>query len=416
MELEIRQQNSVLRLVSARIPAERVRARLEEAYRQLRQRAHIKGFRPGRAPLELIRRLYGEVVQAEVFEELANEVASALWDQGHRPFGSVRVRAMQLQEDGSLQIEAEFDVKPEFTLADFEGLEVRVPVHTVRSEDVERELEQLRAHRAVLVPKEGPAEEGDYVLLEVQELDPSGLPILGTRQERWEQLDKSRISSGFYEALVGAAVGSERVLEEHAESGLSRRVLVRLKELKAVHIPDWDEALVQELSRGRFADLEELRQDVRAYLERQWERFDRSVERELIRSKLLELHPIPIPPSLVEHILERMLQDRRRRQPNVDPERFRSENRPLAERAAHWQLVREKLIEHYGIAVQEEDFDRYFADLAQRSRLPEEQLRRYYQGLWDDLEAQLLEDKVIALLKSKLKIVPELVEMPTSSS
>lgn len=157
MHLEIREQSPVLRMVRATVPAERLQNRLEEAYRRLRQRAHIRGFRPGRAPLELIRRLYGEAVRSEVYEELANEVASAIWQEGHRPFGSVRIRSIETEENGDLHIEAEFDVKPEFELVDFEGVEVRVPVHAVRSEDVERELEQLRAHRAVLLPREGPA-------------------------------------------------------------------------------------------------------------------------------------------------------------------------------------------------------------------------------------------------------------------
>jgi len=414
MHLEIREQSPVLRMVRATVPAERLQNRLEEAYRRLRQRAHIRGFRPGRAPLELIRRLYGEAVRSEVYEELANEVALAIWQEGHRPFGSVRIRSIETEENGDLHIEAEFDVKPEFELVDFEGVEVRVPVHAVRSEDVERELEQLRAHRAVLLPREGPAGEEDYVLLEVEELDPSGLPLVGTRQERWEYLGSQDMPPALRQALLGAEPGVERVVQEEGPSGQIRQLRIRVKEVKSVQKPDWDEALVQDLSQGRFTTLEELRQDVRAYLEREWERFDRSVERELIRAKLLELHPIPIPPSLVEHMLERMLQDRLRRQPNLDVERFRAESRPAAERAAHWHLVREKLLSHYGIRVEEADFDQYFSDLSRRSGIAEEQLRRYYQGLMDDLEAQLLEDKLIAFLKSKLKIVPELVETPSS--
>src|SRR6516164_6044494 len=196
------------------IPAEDVSKATERVAKEIARVARVPGFRPGKAPVSLIKRRFADDIKGEVLQSLVPEkVEKAVAEQKLNPVSQPQVDKLDFNEGQPLKFRAVFEVLPEFQLGSYRGLDIEMPSMDVIPEDVDKALEETRERAAAFAPVEGrPVENGDFVQLK----------LLGTPAGGGEPLQADSVMCHvgaeetmrpFNENLLGANVGDHKTFE-----------------------------------------------------------------------------------------------------------------------------------------------------------------------------------------------------------
>src|SRR5437899_9490945 len=207
------------------IPAEEVQKAMERVAREFARVARVPGFRPGKAPVTLIRRRFAEDIKSEVLQSLLPErIEQAVTEQKMVPVTRPHVEQVDFAEGGPLKFKATFEVLPDFPLGEYQNLEVEVDALEITDAEVEKSLAEMRERAATFVPVEGrPITDGDYAQIELV-----GTPVGGGEPLRGENvlchIGAEETLGAFSEHLRGAQTGDRS--EEHTSELQSLRQLV----------------------------------------------------------------------------------------------------------------------------------------------------------------------------------------------
>ena len=432
MQTTINKLGPVTYALEIKATAEDMAADLNKALREQRGQTHMKGFRPGKVPLSLVKKLYGKPIAYGVADKLVQEAYEdiVLGSDEHDVLGQPKITTLDYEMDGDLHAVIEFGVRPEIVLQDLSGETIDAMVHEVTDDEVDEEIERLLEGEADVIPLEDePIEDGDFVVFDVQEVDAATrTPLIGKRDEDQQlflddpRLAESPMMSALKAALLGAKAGDTvhyHFEHDQAHGGLVESVEhahffeATVKEAKRRDVPEFDDDFVLEYTNDRVETAEAFRDEVEKQLKDSWERRSRDFLEENIMTRMQELHPVAVPESVVDVYVDSYVEDIKRRNkgqlpPNFSVEAFKDINRADAEKQARWMLIRDKLIDDEALAVTDEDIDAFFEEeAAKEDELTVEQLRQFYQqvGLMDSIEQRLLSRKVMDHLAGQFELV-----------
>ncbi len=153
---------SCRRELELEIPAEEVLKASEKVAKEFAKMARVPGFRPGKAPISLIKRRFAEDIKSEVLQNLVPEtVEKAVAEQKLSPVSQPQVDKLEFNEGQPVKFRASFDVLPEFTLANYKSLEIEMPEMSLTDEDVAKALTEMQQRAAAFTPVEGRAVQND---------------------------------------------------------------------------------------------------------------------------------------------------------------------------------------------------------------------------------------------------------------
>ena len=294
--------------INVEVPFDELKPNFDRAYRKIAQQVRIPGFRPGKAPARVLESRIG---RAPVLDEVVNEAIPAKYMEAVRA-GEVRTlgqpdfEVTKLEDREVLEFTAEVDIRPEIALPDFEGLSVSVDDVEVTDEEVDAELDQLRARFGTLKGVERPAQNGDFVSIdlaatvdgqEVEEASTSGLSY---------EIGSGQLVDGIDDAIIGAGEGETKtfttqlVAGEYA--GRDAEVSVTVQSVKERELPEADDDFAQLAS--EFDTLDELKADLRERLAKM-KKVQQGVQaRDKILDELLEQVEVPLPEKVLEAEVE----------------------------------------------------------------------------------------------------------------
>ena len=352
------------------VPAERVARRMDREYAQLARRTHVRGFRPGKAPRHVLRRLYGKELERRVGVALALEaIAEAVEEHQLQPVTEPEFEPPVPLAGAPLQVEARFQVQPELRDISFEGLAVERPDATVSEEDVEARLQALREANATIQEPEPmrPAREGDLLRVDAEVFVEGEKREELTMREARIDLGNEALLPELKEALLGASPGEEReatvrFADDHGREELrGKEAVFRMKvvELRERVLPDLDDEFAKDVS--DHETLEALREELRRELqERARARADDELLERLL-DKLVEINEVPVPPAMVQREEQRLLQSMLQIAamagiPDLpSPEELHEEVHARAERRAKATVLLSSLAKQEHIEVTDED-------------------------------------------------------------
>lgn len=407
------------------IPREEVEARFQELYQELRQKAQLPGFRPGRAPLTLLKARFGGYVRDQVLEKLLPEAyEKALEEANLKPALEPKVTDVKLEEGEAFVMEMEVETEPEFELDEgYKEIQVEEKSYSPSEEEVERFLERMREQKADLKDREdGVAREGDLVVIDYQvELD--GEPVEGKKGEGMSLiLGRKETVPGFEEGILGHKVGETFSVEvefpeDHYDKDLAGKkgvFVVTLKEVKERILPELNDEFARTMG---FDSLEDLRESVRKDLQAEYDRKAREEMVEQIKEQLLERYQFPLPPSPVEEKTAKRLDDEKFQyrlrgmdpdKANVDWEERRKELEKEVEKEVRFSFILGKIAKAEGIKVEEEELREEVEKVAQRLQRPLEEVAdlMYRSGRLQGLSLDMLKERVIDFLLEKAREAP----------
>jgi len=384
-ELDRRPDHTVQ--ISAHLGPDAVEQERITLLKELRRRVRIPGFRPGRAPLAVVRARLGNEVEEDLEERLARRLwHEVLSDGGIEPISDLRVTRAALDDDGTFRMEGIVDVRPEFELPDpSEATLPEVPVEPTDAE-VEEEIERLAEQQATWEPTEEPAEDGVIAEVrvtgtvrddeEAEDLDLGELTLLVGRETLGNTVDA---------ALQGARPGDVREAEasypeDHPDPRLAGHTVAFRLDVQALRkkvLPEIDDELARSVG---AEDLEDLRKKVRAALEGRKKAERRRTWRRAVLDHLEQnLDPENLPPTIVEAALKdaldgvafnMVMQGIDPGSEGIDWQKIAGEAEPEARKNAMDRLVLEQLAAEWKIPVPEEDVEAYIRQEAARKGVP----------------------------------------------
>ena len=404
------------------IPEAEVQAAVERVAKEFARVARIPGFRPGKAPVALIRRRFADDIKGEVLQSLVPEqIDKAVKDQNLVPITQPHVDKVDFAEKGPLKFRAIFEVLPEVALGAYKDLEVEVDAAQVTDADVEKAIEEVRERAATFVAVEGRAlAEGDYAQLKLV-----GTPAGGGEPLRADSvlchLGGEETLAPFTENLRGAQAGEHRRFEvqypaEYPDAKLAGKGYTYSAEvlgIKEKKVPELNDDFAKQVSEAQT--MEELRGKVREGLEAESEMRQTAAVREGLLRKLTSAHDFPVPEALVQNQMDARLERAVRslaaqgvdpRGINVDWAALRQRQRERAVEDVKAELLLDRIASAETIEVSEEDSEREIARLAERSGESAEAVRASLtkQGSLDRMKSKLRSDKTLDWLRSNARV------------
>lgn len=424
MKIDVDVVSPIQRKIRVELPANKVSEEFFRIYEDLSQHAKIKGFRPGKAPRSVLRRLYGDEVKGKVLVRLVEDsLREVIRERGLQVVSRPEVEANDLEEGLAFAFSAVVEVKPEIEVKDYLGLEAKKVKLSVDDTQVELALRRLQERHAHLEPVEDRdiVEREDFVTLDfVGFID--GKPFQGSKGENYElKVGGGSALPQFEEALIGLKKGEEHTIrvaypEDHSNRQLAGKVVVfsvTVQEIKRRSLPPLDDEFAKDY--GECASLKELRQKIRARLESELKEIQTRDLKEQLLTRLIDVHPFEVPPAMVErqirYFMERA-QSRSGAQGSTSSgvghsaEQVRRELEPHALRQVKSVLLLEKIAALEKIEVPDAEIQQRVEEMARSVGEKGTALRELYRRIdaREDLRFQMVSDRTLDFLLKQAKV------------
>lgn len=311
MHVEVAQTGPCSRTLTIVVPPEKVQEHLDQMYTAATQQVNMKGFRPGKVPRKLIEKRFGPGILHEAKEQIVNRCFNeACRDQQITPVGRANIDSFDKLEvvlGKSLQFSVQFDVRPEFGLKEYRGLEVEAYETGANDQDVDNALKEIANQKRSIKKVDEAAQDGDFVKADLRFLDADGAAV---HERKGVQLN-TRIpvagsdAEAFAKALTGITPGASTELaitfpdnfEKESVRGKPGKVAIAVHEVLRVTPAPIDEAMAKSLD---FESVEALRADLKQRIADEKVRVGKSRQEELCLAQLMDAHSYDLPQSLVE--------------------------------------------------------------------------------------------------------------------
>jgi trigger factor len=422
MQVQVSRISPVVMELAVEVPADAVKSEVEKVYASLQRKARVRGFRPGKAPRQVLAHLYGAQVANDVVSAIVNEtLPKALSEKNVQPVNQPQVQTGKFDQGAAFSYTARFEVQPEIGEVAYEGLELVRPPEVATEEAVNEQLELLRRQHARLEVPDPPraAQKGDVLTIDFTlAVDGKELKDGGGEGVQVE-LGSSQILPELDAALAGSHVDDEVDAEakfptEHSRKELSGKVgkfHVKVKDVKHRVLPALDDEFAKDV--GSFQTLVELRANVHTRLEKMLEDRAQSILAQQIVERLNDKNPLDLPPSLVEQQCKLMelelLQNARRAGQKVGAEDIAKVHEQVhadAEKKVRAGLLMAAIAKKLEVKVGDGDIQKALEELSQETGKNVAKLRAEYNDPQrrQVLIGMILEDKVLDAIESKAKI------------
>ncbi len=419
MEVTVNELSEVSREVEILANAQELQPHFEKAYADYRPKLELKGFRKGKVPLDMVKKLYGDMIEQESLQQIATEFyRQAVIEKELKPIGEPALVDLDYKRGEQATFKIRYDIRPTIVLKEYKKIEIEKIIHTVDDAEIEKEILRLRRANAAfeLVRK---AEDDEHVVTcTVQDLDASGIPLIGRKTDdvRFYLADET-LDQPFREALKQAETGGEysvKFVQQHGDHSHDVHSRLNVKKIEKVVLPEFNDAFVAAITKGKFKTVADFLKDLQKDVEAYWKsKADRQVINS-ITAEIIRRHDFQVPESLVRGVLEGLLEEVKNENSNkqlpsgFDAEKFFNENRPYALYQAKWALLREEILKKERLEVSDAELEELAEKEAEKIKIDRERLLQYYKTS-DQVKDRLRGDKLIRLLvdSAKIKEVPE---------
>lgn len=418
MQVSVEATKGLERKMTVHVPAERVENEVDGRLRRLGRTAKVKGFRPGKVPFSVIRQQYGPQVREDVMQDLLRQTwGEALQQEKLRPAGTPAIDPVSMPPGEGLRYTATFEVYPEVALKKTEGLKIERATAEVTDDDVEAMVEKMRRQRGEWETVERAAQTGDRVQIDFEgKLKGEDFP--GNKGEKVPvELGEGRMVEDFEKNLTGVKAGEEKTFDVkfpkdyHADDlkGQKVKFSVKVHEVQALRLPELDDAFCEQLGVAE-GGIAQLRQDVRAHMQRELEGALRKQDKERLLDALVEANKVDLPNALVDEEIHTMQHDMSRRMGMGDKADPHQLPRDLFEERARKRVALGLLLGEYiksqGLRPSKEKVGELLQDAAANYPDPAEAIRSYQQNpeVMRQVEAMALEEQAVDLLLEKATI------------
>ncbi len=415
METNIKELDGAKREFEAVLTYEELTPYFDKAIEKYRKDVTLPGFRKGKAPLGMIKKRFGESLEFNSLEDIANEVfGKYMIENKVDMLGHGKMTDMDYEPKDKFTFKVEFEVRPEVKLGKYTGFSVSKKKYVIDDSLVDEEINYHRLNNAELA-MDAEALDDDYVVTaDVNVLDDGGNIIIGQGQKDVKLfLGNKELLPEFKSGLQGIKEGEERNIETKTKDGNIQKLRLTANKVEKIVYPELNEEFFQKVTQKEEIKTEEdFRNSIKDELEKIYnENGERAMHNELI-SEVVKANDIDVPDAFVEAILQSTLEDYKKQMPknfNLTKEQlddFNKSRRPDAIFQAKWFLIREKIAELENIKAEEADLMEFAEENAKRFNIPADKLVEIYKEN-SDIKSNIVSKKVLDFIAENSDVTEE---------
>lgn len=365
------------------VPVKEVDEETERVIAEIQKKVRLPGFRPGKAPVSLVKARFAGDIRQDVLEKLVPKAFRAAAEKDHlEVVGAPDISDVHFHEGEPLKFKADFEVAPAFDLGEYRGIVVTYSEPEVSSEDVARRLDEIREQKSEYINEEPRAlADGDYAMVSLESL--SGVQPKISQDEIMLKIGDEATLAPFSENLRGAAPEESREFdvsypEDYERKNLAGRTVRFRATVKAVRrkeLPELNDEFAKDL--GDYQTLDEVREMIRKGILREREMRAQDLAKQELIDKLVEAHNFPIPEAYVNRQIEINVENQLRTlaAQGIDPKtikldwaKVRESQKDKAARDVRASLLLDKVGEREAIHATQEEVDKEVQRIARQQR------------------------------------------------
>jgi len=365
------------------VPAAEVDQESERAAVQIQGKVRLPGFRPGKAPLSIVKTRFAGDIRQEVLDALVPRFLQAAVDQDNlQVVGRPAITDVHFHSGEPLRFKAEFEVAPTFELGEYRGVTITYNEPEVTDADVDARLEQIRDQKAQYVNEEPrPLADGDYAVVSLESLE--GVAEKVSQDEMMLKIGDEATMKEFSENLRGAspeevrefAVTYPEYYDRSSLAGKTVKFRALVKAVRRKELPDLNDEFAKDL--GDFKTLDELKETIRKSIQQEREHRAQDEAKHQLIDKLVDAHDFPVPDTYVDRQIQINVEAQLRslaaqgvdpNQLKLDWEKLRESQKGRAVRDVKASLILDKIGEREAIGPTQEEVDREVQRIARQQR------------------------------------------------
>ncbi len=401
--------------IEVNLDYDEIKEDIDKAYIEERKTISHPGFRKGKVPTSLVKKLYGEAIEYKASEEIAKKKFWEIVDaENLKPISTPALSDIDFQIGDKLSFKIRYEVKPELELKDYKDLEIEKPVFKVKEEDVEKELDYIFKKNASFEEADE-IETKDYkITVNLQRLDDEKKPIIGTRSENLEiDLTDPQVNPQIVDSAIGKKKGETfefNFKDEHyhgeEKHSVDYNYVADITKIEKFVYPEATEEFVKKVSHDKAATLDELKEKIRSDYENYYKAESDKIFTNSLLDQIVKNNDFDPPKGYVENVHNRMLEmekeNAKRYNRPFDEKGMNEHLKPRSEWNAKWQIILENLAKKESIKVEDSDIEKIAGEEAEKTGISIEKLFKFYK---DSGRAEmLLEEKVVNFLKENNKV------------
>jgi trigger factor len=416
MQVSVESTGALERRIEVQVPAARVEKAIDDRLKSMSRTVRLKGFRPGKVPVQVVRQQFGQQVRQEVLGDVMQSTfAEAVTQENLNPTGGPRIEPINIEQGSDLKYRAVFEIFPQIQLAGVESMEVERPVAEVATADVDAMIENLRQQRPTFTPADREARDTDRVTIDFDGTV-DGLAFEGGKGEGVPiVLGAGRMLADFEAGLKGVRTGEEKVIElifpanygAPALAGKKARFAVKVNSVEEQQLPELDDEFCK-IYGVEEGGIDRLRQEVEDNMRRELADAVQARLKKQVMDALLSANPVELPKSLVDAQVRELQLDAGRRMGAKDVSQLPSPESVLepAKRRVALSLLINEVIKTAKLNLDNTKVQTRFEELAQQYPDAAQAVQTYRSNpqIRRQMEAAVLEDQVVEWLLERARI------------
>jgi len=421
MQVSVETTSGLERRLTVAIEETRIAQAVDSKLREMAHSVNIKGFRPGKVPLKVVKQQYGGQVREDVVNEvLQSTFYEALSQEDLHPAGTPVFSTKDATLGNGLEYTATFEIYPELKLASLADQKIEKPSVEIAESDIDNMIDRIRRQHVSWEASDTAAETGDQVNIDFKGTIDGAAFEGGEGKDTSIELGSGRMIAGFEEGLVGAKKGADVTLdltfpdEYHATelAGKAVQFAVKVNTIEKAVLPEVDDAFAKKMG-VESGEIAQLRKDILENMELELGKQLKTKLKERVMDTLIEANKIDIPKSLIddesEALRNQMVQNLSNQGLNqtdvssLDTSMFAEQ----AQRRVSLGLIMNEIVKENAIKVEAENVRALVEEIARPYEQPEEVIKWYYadKKRLSEVESLALEEQVVEWAMGQAKVV-----------
>lgn len=411
MKITLKEISSVSQEIALDLDWSDIENDFEKSIKSFSKKIKISGFRPGRVPRKILMDRFQPSIESEFIENSVNQYyLKALKEKRITPVNMGSVSDIDFQFEEYFRFKVSFEIEPKISLPKLKknSFKVEETQYILDEEDVKIAVDEVRYRSAEIKTIEDGGKIDDFIVCDLQEIDTSGVPIIGQKLEtRYIKIGQPPFDGSVGEKLIGSKPNQKVVVEiPKDEAGTMATFELNIKNIERQILPKLDEKFVKSVDPDA-ASLENYKERVKEKLEKAYkEKAEESFSQQLFDAVIKKVNP-EFPQSMMDSYLKQMVEEvMNRNQGQLEREKVVETYKPIAEQNLKWYLVRKAIIDQQEISVLEDELLKFIQDKKDQNPEQTKEIEKFYKkpSNKDRARDSMMEKKILAYLREYAKI------------
>lgn len=407
MDINIKDLENCKKEFEATLSYDELTPHFEKATLKYRQKVQIPGFRKGKAPINMVKKLYGESIEYSSLEDITEEIfVKYMAENKIKMIGKGVLKDIDYKPKEKLLVKVEFEVAPEIILENYKNLDLTRTKFVVDDSLVDEELVYMNLKFAQY-EIDGQATDDEYMItFDSQEVDDAGSPVSDKVEKDIRiYLGSKHLEKDYKEGLSGIREGEERIIKvTNPENNETKSLKIKATKIEKIIRPEMNEETFKKFTNRDDVKTEaEMRIAIKEEIQKAYENVSNQKLKDMALGELIKSNDVPVPDFFVNAILDDYVHEHKHKHgkhehmKEFNEEDFRKEHRADAIFNSKWYMIKEKIVELEKLELTDEDYSKVVEESAKRYNIPADKLIEIYKAN-EDMKGQLMADKVLEFI------------------